>query len=303
MKAAGEPHSLGAKEKHMANESLPIANSIDIRTCGYDEYWLQNQIVQNPSCLHLGDLEVVSREKQQAKGGRLDILLKDPEDDSMYEVEVMLGETDETHIIRTIEYWDNEKRKWPQRQHYPVLVAESITRRFFNVVQLLSHAIPIIGIQVNIVECGGQRMLTFSKIIDTYEEPDPGPGTDEVHDETYWRSKSSATTDAAKYLYELVSPLYTEPILKYVKYYISIQVDGYVYWWLSERSGNKSLFGIWLLEKHIPKAREMLDQNGIPHTLKKNQEIRMVTDKDGLAKNSEIIKELAVLVKQSWEEK
>jgi hypothetical protein len=29
----------------------------------------------------------------------------------------------------------------------------------------------------------------------------------------------------------------------------------------------------------------------------------MVTDKDGLAKNSEIIKELAVLVKQSWEEK
>ena len=44
----------------------------------------------------------------------LDILLKDPQDDTMFEVEVMLGETDETHIIRTIEYWDNEKRRWPQ---------------------------------------------------------------------------------------------------------------------------------------------------------------------------------------------
>lgn len=287
----------------MANASLPIATSIDIRTCGYDEYWLQNQIVKIPSCLHLGDLEVVSREKQQAMGGRLDILLKDPEDDSMYEVEVMLGETDETHIIRTIEYWDNEKRRWPQRQHYPVLVSESITRRFFNVVQLLSHAIPIIGIQVNIVEAGGQRMLTFSKVIDTYEEPeDADPGANEVHDETYWRSMSSATTDAAKYLYELVGPLYTQPVLKYVKYYISIQVNGYVHWWLSKRSGNKSLIGIWLHEKYIPKAREMLDQKGIANTLKKNQEIRMVMDKEGIAKNSETVKELAVLVKQSWEE-
>jgi hypothetical protein len=237
-------------------------------------------------------------------GGRLDILLKDPEDDSMYEVEVMLGETDETHIIRTIEYWDNEKRKWPQRQHYPVLVAESITRRFFNVVQLLSHAIPIIGIQVNIVEAAGQRMLTFSKVIDTYEEPeDTDTAANEVHDETYWRSKSPATTDAAKYLYELVGPLYMQPVLKYVKNYISIQVEGYVYWWLSERSGNKSLIGIWLHERHIQRAREMLDQKGIAHTLKKNQEIRMVMDKEGIAKNSEVIKELALLVKNSWEEK
>ena len=31
----------------------------------------------------------------------------------MYEVEVMLGETDPSHIIRCIEYWDIEKRKYP----------------------------------------------------------------------------------------------------------------------------------------------------------------------------------------------
>jgi len=43
----------------------------------------------------------------------------------MYEVEVMLGETDPSHIIRSIEYWDNEKRKYPQRQHFAVLIAES----------------------------------------------------------------------------------------------------------------------------------------------------------------------------------
>ena len=30
----------------------------------------------------------------------------------------MLGETDPSHIIRSIEYWDNEKRKYPQRQNF-----------------------------------------------------------------------------------------------------------------------------------------------------------------------------------------
>ena len=107
---------------------------MNIRDCGYDENWLQEQIAHDPSILGLGELELVKREKQQSSGGRLDVLLADPDDNSMYEVEVMLGATDETHIIRTIEYWDLEKRRWPQRQHCAVLVAEKITRRFFNVI-------------------------------------------------------------------------------------------------------------------------------------------------------------------------
>ena len=115
------------------------APAISIRNAGYNEFWLRDFIYDNPSCLGLGDIEAISKEKIQSSGGRLDILLKDPEDDSMYEAEIMLGETDESHIIRTIEYWDNEKRRWPQRKHSAVLIAETITRRFFNVIQLLSQ--------------------------------------------------------------------------------------------------------------------------------------------------------------------
>ena len=81
-----------------------LSKTLRIRDCGCDEYWLQDQIANDPSIFKLGDLEVVKREKQQSSGGRLDILLTDPDDGSMYEVEVMLGATDETHIIRTIEY-------------------------------------------------------------------------------------------------------------------------------------------------------------------------------------------------------
>lgn len=49
--------------------------------------------------------------KKQSSGGQLDIQSKDLSDNSMYEVEVILGEIDSSHIIRAIEYWDNEKKE------------------------------------------------------------------------------------------------------------------------------------------------------------------------------------------------
>jgi hypothetical protein len=71
------------------SDEIEIAQSLPIREAGFDEYWLQDLIAENPSCLNLGELEIVTRERrQQSSGGRVDILLKDPEDDSMYEVEV-----------------------------------------------------------------------------------------------------------------------------------------------------------------------------------------------------------------------
>jgi hypothetical protein len=96
----------------MADE-ITIAKALSIRDCGFKEGWLQDQIEKDPSILGLGDLEVVRREKTQSSGGRLDFLLQDSQDSadgSMYEVEVMLGETDASHIVRTIEYWDLERR-------------------------------------------------------------------------------------------------------------------------------------------------------------------------------------------------
>ena len=110
----------------------------------------------------MGDLETVLKEATISSGGRLDILLKNPENDTMYEVEVMLGETDPSHIIRTIEYWDLIRRKWPQRQHFGVLIAEKITKRYFNVIQILSNNVPLIAIQVNIIELRDQRSLHFT---------------------------------------------------------------------------------------------------------------------------------------------
>ena len=285
----------------MANP-IPIGKSQSIRACGYDEFWLQDQIVEYPACLQLGELEFISRERQQASGGRLDILLKDPEDDSMYEVEVMLGETDETHIIRTIEYWDNEKRKWPQRQHFAVLVAETITRRFFNVIQLLSHAIPIIAIQVKIVEAEGKRLLHFSKILDTYEEPeDEGGSSGKEYNEEFWRQKSNWTLEAAKALLDATRPELPDAALNFVKNYIGINVKGNNYLWLHKRSNGRSLLGLWFTDGNLTPAMTILEEAGMANT-KKNQTIRVATDKQQITAKAEVIARLAALVKKSWEE-
>ena len=58
---------------------IPIANRLSIRECGLDEYWLQNQIYENPNCLGLGELESVAKERQQSGGGRLDLKIRSRE--------------------------------------------------------------------------------------------------------------------------------------------------------------------------------------------------------------------------------
>jgi len=100
------------------------------------EKWVQDQIADDPSILTLGDLIVKDKERMQPSAGRLDLLLQDPETLKRYEVEIQLGSTDESHIIRTIEYWDIERKRYPQYEHAAVIVAEEITSRFLNVIQL-----------------------------------------------------------------------------------------------------------------------------------------------------------------------
>lgn len=70
----------------------------------YNERWVQERIAEDPSILQLGDIILKDKERIQPQGGRLDLLLQDAEQPQRYEVEIQLGRSDESHIIRTIEY-------------------------------------------------------------------------------------------------------------------------------------------------------------------------------------------------------
>ena len=100
------------------------------------EKWVQELIAEDPQILGLGDLVLRDKERQQPRAGRLDLLFQDSDSGKRYEVELQLGSTDESHIIRTIEYWDLERKRYPQYDHCAVIIAEQMTGRFLNVVSL-----------------------------------------------------------------------------------------------------------------------------------------------------------------------
>ena len=173
------------KSKIVSLKSHPLLN----------ERWLQTQIVADPSLLGLGDLVVRNQERAQPKGGRLDLLLEDSESDTRYEIELQLGTVDESHIVRTLEYWDLERRRYPQYDHVAVIVAEEITSRFFNVIGLFNGFIPLIAIQLAALEVNGHLTLHFTRVLDlqtlgTEEEDNPSLSTDRH----YWETKASKQT-------------------------------------------------------------------------------------------------------------
>jgi len=131
-----------------------------------NEKWIQNLIADDPSILGLGDLILKDKERLQPRAGRLDLLLQDPDSNRRFEVELQLGKTDESHIIRTIEYWDIERKRYPQYEHTAVIVAEDITSRFLNVITLFNGYIPLVAIQMNAVKVGDNISVVCSTVLD-----------------------------------------------------------------------------------------------------------------------------------------
>lgn len=245
-------------------DEVETAEVLSIRECGYDEYWLRDKIFEDPSVLGLGDLQAVMKEKTQAQGGRLDLLLKNPEeDDAMFEVELQLGATDESHIIRTIEYWDAEKRRWPSRTHTAVLVAEEITNRFFNVVHLLSMAVPIIGVQVKMVRVGDKKALHFIKVIDSYEEPEEERPTQQAFNEKYWVESWPGQLECAKWYKALLEKSYGEVPVKYFEWYVSLSVGGVARVWVNRRKNDRAFVQLKLGENNLQEAADYLSKGGV----------------------------------------
>lgn len=195
----------------------------------FNEKWLQNLLAEDPSLLGLGDLVVKQVERRQPRAGRLDMLLSEPETRTRYEVEIQLGATDEAHIIRTIEYWDIEKTRYPQYDHVAVIVAEDITSRFLNVISLFNKAIPLIAIQLRALDVGGGVLtINATTVLDlvhlgTEEEDEPGQATDRA----YWISRGSeSSVVTADQILALINEVTPGMSLKYNKHYIGLARDG-----------------------------------------------------------------------------
>lgn len=194
-----------------------------------NERWVQDRIAEDPSLLGLGDLVLRDKERPQPRAGRLDLLLQDPDSNQRYEVEVQLGKTDEAHIIRTIEYWDIERKRYPQYEHSAVIVAEDITTRFLNVIALFNGSIPLIAIQMQAVKLGESISLVCSTVLGEMRLGlvDEDDEVQEVTDRGYWERRASRTTvEIADELLGVIKVFSPDVALKYNKFYIGLAKNG-----------------------------------------------------------------------------
>lgn len=210
--------------KHIKLKTINLKNHSQL-----NERWLQDIIADDPPILGIGDVILKDKERIHIGAGRLDLLLQDADGHGRYEVEIQLGATDESHIIRTIEYWDIERRKYPQYDHTAVIVAEDITSRFLNVVGLFNGFIPIIAIQVTAIETPEGVGLQFTKILDTVRLGyiDEDEETSEPTDRNYWVKRGTKKTVVlADKILEISKSFLPSVEFSYNKYYIGFWLDG-----------------------------------------------------------------------------
>lgn len=181
------------------------------------------------SILGLGDVVLKDRERIQPRAGRLDLLLQDVDSNRRYEVEIQLGASNESHIIRTIEYWDIERKRYPQYDHTAVIVAEDITSRFLNVIGLFNGMIPLIAIQMRALRVGNKVGLVFTTVLDQLSLGlvDDDEEVQVPTDRAYWESRSSKKILAmADQLLEMARKHDPDFDLKYNKLYIVLAKNG-----------------------------------------------------------------------------
>lgn len=170
---------------------------------GYSEDWLERQITKNPAMLGLtdGKLEVVRTQLRQDKERRLDLLLKAPDEGTYYSVELMLGELNASHLVRTVDYWLRNKdaiadKDW---EHVPVVVAERISETGWRrVARWLADVSPLIAIELRAISVDSRLAVQCFTVFDGrdhQEELDIQVPQVELGPD-YWVKKASEKTVA-----------------------------------------------------------------------------------------------------------
>jgi hypothetical protein len=219
-----------------------------------NERWVQERIAEDPALLGLGDLIVKDKERIHPQGGRLDLLCQDAESDRRYEIEIQLGKSDESHIIRTIEYWDIERKRYPQYEHTAVLVAEEITSRFLNVISLFNGFIPLVAIQMQALRFDDQVCLVFTTVLNEMRLGlvDEDEERQEVTDRAYWEKRGTkGTLEITDSLLGIVNEFAPDLTLKYNKFYIG----------LASKSGQPNNFVIFRPKKDWVRFEPRLDRS------------------------------------------
>jgi hypothetical protein len=278
----------------MENEYVKT-KPILLRDAGKDETWLQRKIEDDPSILGLGNLVVIQNQRMQHTRGRIDLLLEDREGGIRYEVEIMLGQVDESHIIRTIEYWDIEHRgdRDGTYEHKAVIVAEEFIQRFFNVINLLNKAVPMIAVKLSAFRVKSKLCLNFVKVLDVTDEltsEQNEPVTRKVWED--WANEVSM--QIMDKTIALIPKEGGKVRVKYNQHHVAVGSNRSTNfcWFVPVRSPRARLY-IWLGEDRDTFIKK-LTAKGMDVRPDSTGQIRMILTMEALKKNKNLIKEVLV---------
>jgi len=282
--------------KHVKIETVSIKDHPEL-----NEAWVRQVIADDPTILGLGDLVLRDKERAQPRAGRLDLLLQDRESGKRYEVEVQLGATDESHIIRTIEYWDVERKRYPQYEHCAVIVAENITGRFLNILSLLNGMIPLIAIQMTAIVAADGVGLTFTKVMDEVTLGLVGEDEDVsvVTDRAYWEKHAPKQMLAlADRVLGLVNEIDSDFGFNYTKFYLGMSKGGVVNNFVTCEPKKAHV----RLNLRIPKDEQLtaeLEESGLDLMEYKWGMYRLRLKEGDLVKHTDLIKKLLRMAHES----
>ncbi len=269
-----------------------------------NERIIQQIIAEDPSILGLGDLVLKDKERKQPRAGRLDLLMQDTDSSRRYEIEIQLDKTDESHIIRTIEYWDIEKKRYPQYDHCAVIIAEDITSRFLNVISLFNGFIPLIAIQMSAYVFDDKIGLVFTKVLD--EMPmglvDEDEEVKEVTDRNYWLNRATqSTVKMADEILDIINSFKSGYELKYNKFYIGLAKDGQPNNFCIFRP-KKNHMRIEIKHPKTPEFDEIIENNNLDDMGYDNRRgaYKIKLDKGEVSKKETVLKELLEKAEQSF---
>lgn len=153
-----------------------------LNAIGKDGKWVCEWILEKPSRLGLGNIEVRHYELicHNNLEVRLEILAYLEDVDTFYEIEIMLNECDANHNgLRALEFLSRERLIHPASRHVTVMVAENLSSTYRRLLEGLPQVVPFIGIEIRVLKLlsEGSRATILPFVIarsDSANLPAPG---------------------------------------------------------------------------------------------------------------------------------
>jgi hypothetical protein len=268
---------------------VKLGKKVFMRDVGKDESWLLDILQEHPDLIGLGGC--LKSEKRDSFPNRCHIALTDLVGDVRYDVVLMRGEIDSARIVTALEFWDRTARKRDTKYHFVLLVAEFYEGRYFNLLQTMSLHLPLIVIQANLLEAGGDYILSFSRLFERYID-----FTEDVNTTTVavsmWREKSPWTLKVAEELFALIDA--DDKCIVYREEQIDIQLQGRRIYSLESSTEPTAILSFKVFDDgKVEAIKDIFYNNNLaPYQLNRNKEFVFATDAELIIRKKDLFREM-----------